>query len=68
MEAVCLAVNFCLLKRKEPLEVIRINALLAVIPKANSHKSTGLHHPQRKWVLGKPASYGWHEDWEYIYF
>lgn len=40
-------------KRKEPSEVIRINAILAVILKANSHKSTGLHHPQKKWVLDK---------------
>lgn len=31
MEAVCLAVNFCFLKRKEPLEVIRNNAILTMI-------------------------------------
>jgi hypothetical protein len=31
MEAVCLAVNFCFLKRKEPLEVIRNSAVLATI-------------------------------------
>lgn len=38
MEAVCLAMNFCFLKRKEPLQVIRNNAGLAVILKANGHK------------------------------
>lgn len=52
MEAVCLAVNFCFLKKKEPLEVIRNNAVLAMIPKANGHRSAGLG-PQRQWVLNE---------------
>lgn len=42
MEAVCLAMDFCFLKRKEPLEVIRNNAVLAMIPKANGHRGIGL--------------------------
>lgn len=47
-----MAVNFCFLKKKEPLEVIRNNAVLAMIPKANGHRSAGLG-PQRQWVLNE---------------
>lgn len=42
MEAVCLTVDLCFLKRKGPLEVIRNNAGLAMIPKASGHRGTGL--------------------------
>ena len=42
MEAVCLAVNFCFLKRKEPLGVVRNNAVLAMVPQANGHRGAGL--------------------------
>lgn len=50
MEAMCLAVNFCFLKRTEPLEVIRNAAVLAVILKANGHRGTGLG-PRSQGVL-----------------
>lgn len=45
-----MAVNFCFLKRKEPLEVIRNAAVLAEIPKANGHRGTGLG-PRSQGVL-----------------
>lgn len=50
MEAVCLAVNFCFLKRKEPLGVFRNNAVLAMTLKANGHRGAG-PGPRRRWVL-----------------
>lgn len=59
MEAVCLAVNFCFPKRKEPLGVIRNNAVLAMIPKANGHRGAGLS-PRRQWVLEESDLNGWH--------
>lgn len=50
MEAVCLAVNFCFLKRKEPLGVIGNKAVLAMTLKANGRRSAG-PGSRRWWVL-----------------
>lgn len=49
MEAV-FGSEFCFLKRKEPFEVIRNNAILARIPKAKGHTGVG-PRPRRQWVL-----------------
>lgn len=57
MEAV-FGSEFCFLKRKEPFEVIRNNAILARIPKANGH--TGVEpRPQRQWVLDESDMCWW---------
>lgn len=49
-----MAVNFCFLKRKEPLEGLRNKAILVMILKATGHRGTGLG-PQRQGVLDYSA-------------